>query len=138
MLQIKTIFFKILSFSKELAEELKRIRKDPLSQEIEQLNYMQSEWMELAEIMPEIETIDSENDPIIDKDFDWLSLKNCFTNSELDLMDGWIEKMKNETQFQELEYEKILPNQLNKEQKFAYNLIKNFNEKNEQILLIIT
>ena len=100
-------------------------------------NFIQNEWMELSEMLPGLNINDLANEPIPDAHFNWLGLRDQFNQNEILRMTDWIEKKKLEEVQLDDNLPIVLPEQLNQEQLQAYNIIKENNEKKNQLFMII-
>jgi hypothetical protein len=67
---------------------------------------------------------------LIDLNYDWATIRNQYTNNQLETMKNWLEHQIVLDPGQDI-LENVNPNQLNKYQRFTYDLIDKFNkEKN--------
>jgi len=75
----------------------------------------------------------------IDTKYDWYEQNKLFSPEQIIEMDGWIERQK--INLEEIEIDTSPPivyrNQLNNEQKFAFDILNEFHLKNKQCLMII-
>ena len=97
------------------------------------------DWMILSEIIPNDCHCEENFDVQVDKNYNWHSHTNNYTTTQLETVSTWLSNMK--TEFDLSTNEEHLPivhfDQLNRLQKFAYNLIEKKINQNEQLLLII-
>ena len=114
-----------------MTEQLTEISQDP--DFVEPL--LQTEWMELAEMEPDFD-YNILNEPEYDASFDWLSYRHLFTNEEVQRMSNWIESEKQKEHLPDVQYDIVQPEQLNKQQRFAFDLIKYHYERKQQLLRI--
>jgi hypothetical protein len=97
----------------------------------------QTEDMIALSDMPQT-TLDRFNN-LIENDYDWNSIREKYTEEQLLEMKTWLNKQvesdkdRPETYFNS----NVDPSKLNKYQRFTYDLIKEFSEKKEQLLLIL-
>lgn len=99
---------------------------------------VRSDWMELSETMPAID-ISAKYDFIIDRTFDWAKKRETYNETELSLMIDWVknQRMVAKDYTSENDCPQVLSNQLNQKQRLAFDIIKTYHEKGEQILMII-
>ena len=120
-----------------MSNRLKEIRSEEKDLPVEQ-KLLRSDWMELSEIMPAID-ISTKYDFNIDKSFNWNKWLEEYTPQEINQMGDWVKNQKKIDNDHSIENSSpiVLPEQLNKKQWLAYNIVKSFNEKQEQLLMII-
>jgi hypothetical protein len=103
-----------------------------------QLKRYRSDWMELSDAP--IDFIDHDDyHAKVDKNYDWNKQNDLFTNEQIELMqDCWLERQKT---FDDILTDTSCPiiyrNQLNKMQKFAFDLIQEYSVNNKQLFMII-
>lgn len=94
--------------------------------------------MECAELMPKTtQKIDESN--IVDKNFDWKTINLNYSNEEIEKMYNWVNLQKQIINEKEdtTEMPIVEPEQLNKYQRFAFDIIKQFKEEKKQLLMIL-
>ena len=97
----------------------------------------QFEWMQFGEQMPKI-THDSYS-KLIDTSFDWKSVKLDFSLNQINSMKNWVNEQKilyNEN-IDTVLLTDVNPDQLNRYQRFAYNIIDKFINDNKQLFMIL-
>ena len=77
-------------------------------------------------------------DSLVDKSFDWVKIRDKYTPEQLNEMPYWLnnEKLKEETGRIMLQ-EPIDITKLNKYQRFTFDLVQHFTDKNKQLLMIL-
>jgi hypothetical protein len=87
----------------------------------------QLEWMECAQQMPKMTAAQNKLHSLIDKNFDWVALRHKYSLQELDSMPSFIARHKQLECVAEIEaLPDVEPEQLNQYQRFAYNIIKEY------------
>ncbi len=95
--------------------------------------------MLLAEIRPNDEDTEVDHvEIIIDSAYNWLQHRDKYSANELSTMKNWVEHQKNTNNcVNDNELPAVQPSSLNTMQKFAYNLIDQYNNQKKQLLLVI-
>ena len=103
----------------------------------EEIPLEQNEWMDCAQSIPKTKSQDKITQ-LVDKNFDWESVKIKYTQEELDRMPNWIISQKEQDQSENLEpIDDVDINKLNKYQKFTYDIVKLFKTSKEQLFIIL-
>ena len=116
-----------LKFNDKLGTRL--VNEPPESDVVD--DSVQDDWMEAGEMIPKNNKI-YEN--LVDKTFDWHKSRANYTTEQLNEMTNWIQKQKdqsNDLNLEENELPDVDPEQLNRLQRFTYNVIEDFKLKNE-------
>ena len=69
---------------------------------------------------------------LIDLNYDWATIRNQYTNNQLETMKNWLEHQIVLDPGQDI-LENVNPNQLNKYQRFTYDLIDKFNKEKKNL-----
>ena len=97
--------------------------EEPDPEQIEET--IQEEWMTTGENMPKNANL---LEKLIDKNYDWIQHRNDFSDEILLIMLNWITKQKEKYEDNSPEEDEELPNiepeQLNKLQRFTYDLVE--------------
>lgn len=97
-----------------------------------------TEWMELCCITPNIK---NKFQDLMNTNYNWLQSRENYNCDELNEMIGWIDKQKvlykdnNDSESKTIP--DVNPDQLNRLQRFTYEIIKEFKIKQEQLLMIL-
>ena len=131
----------IINFHTDLSKQLKIARSEG-REEFVAPTYLRDNWQILAEIRPhENEEENDEDEIVADKNYDFLSHRNKYTQQQLELIENQFIKVQKELAGDENENENETPvverEQLNRMQKFAFDLIKEKQRLKEQLLMII-
>ena len=99
----------------------------------------QSDWMDCAQQQPKTKNKSQKNlEDLADKDFDWNSIRKKYNKNQLETMQTWLLNKKTEEEINEIiAEENVNPDNLNKYQRFAYDLVKDFQDKQNQLLMIL-
>ena len=94
--------------------------------------------MQFAELGPDFVDHD-EYHAIVDPNYDWHQQNQLFTPEQINLMQNrWLESQKTiQDHLEETECPKIFRHQLNRMQKFAYDIIQKHKTEKKQILMIV-
>ena len=127
-----------IKFNSELSKQLHDARNEiDVSQPQPILS--RDNWMLLAEIRPNDEDEEVDHvEIIIDSAYNWLQHRKKYSANELSTMKNWVEHQKNTNNcVNDNELPAVQPSSLNTMQKFAYNLIDQYNNQKKQLLLVI-
>lgn len=120
-----------------MGEKLIKARLEETESIEETLELEQTEWMNCAQTIPKTK-IQNQINQLVNKNFDWETVKANYTLEELERMPNWIIKQKEIDQTEELYVlEDVDINKLNKYQKFTYNIVKLFKESKKQLFAIL-
>ena len=99
----------------------------------------QVDWMDCAQQLPKTKNLMHQKlNELANKNYNWNNIRKKYTKTELDSMSGWLLNKKAEQEINNiLETENVEPENLNKYQRFAFNMVKDFEEKKTQLLLIL-
>ena len=114
----------VLQFTDKLGNTINEVRsEEPDPEQIEET--IQEEWMTTGENMPKNANL---LEKLIDKNYDWIQHRNDFSDEILLIMLNWITKQKEKSKDNSPEEDEELPNiepeQLNKLQRFTYDLVE--------------
>jgi hypothetical protein len=132
-------FLGIFDFHSELHQQLKEARANGL-EEVEEVRVSRDNWMILAEMAPIRDDVDDCDEVVPDREYDWIQHRNNYTLDQIRLIENnWINNQKrlNGDCLESNDVPLVLPFQLNKMQRFAYNLVDYHINNNEQLLLIV-
>jgi hypothetical protein len=120
-----------------MGEKLIKARLEETESIEETLELEQTEWMNCAQTIPKTK-IQNQINQLVNKNFDWETVKANYTLEELVRKPNWIIKQKEIDQTEELDVlEDVDINKLNKYQKFTYNIVKLFKESKKQLFAIL-
>lgn len=125
-----------VKFSTQLSKRLREIRDEgyDIGPEPEMTR---EHWMIASEMLPN-NFVEDEFTPFINLNYDWLAHLNNYTNDQIEAMNDWIHIKKIESgHTNNNEIPIVLPEQLNRLQRFAYNLVEYHFKSNLQLLLIL-
>lgn len=128
-----------LNFETNLSAKLTEIRDDP-EPEIEPENTLtRQSWMFLSEMQPQNFDPNDETVPFINLRYDWLTHRNKYSEEEISRFQNFIanQKLINNHTNNNKSIPVVLPEQLNQEQRLAYNIVKYHLEQEIQLLLMI-
>jgi DNA replication protein DnaC len=110
----------------------------------EELVLDQSDWMQLSDMRPDVE---SEIEFSLLKEtsnFDWKTTRDKYNESELERGIGWLSKEKEKHKqnnhsaiYTDYDNEVVLPSSLNGEQKQVYKMVEYHHKENQQLLMIL-
>ncbi len=129
----------IINFHTDLSKQLKVARSEGREEFIAP-TYLRDNWQILSEIRPQENEIENDVDEIVaDKNYDFLSHRNKYTKQQLEKIENQFIKVQKELTGDENENEipAVEREQLNKMQKFAFDLVNEKQRLKEQLLMII-
>lgn len=130
----------IINFHTDLSKQLKMARSEG-QEEFVPPTYLRDNWQILSEIRPSSDTCETSDDIIADTNYDFSSHRNKYTTNQLKLIENNFINFQKELVGEEDENENDIPivfrEQLNRMQRFAFDLVKYKQEKKEQLLMII-
>lgn len=128
-----------LSFDNNLSAKLIELRNNPDPDIDTEEELTRQSWMYASEMQPQNFNQDDESRPYVDLKYDWLTHRNKYTLLELESMHNWIQIQKQMYNHNDnnQSIQIVLPEQLNIEQRLAYNIVKHHLDKNLQLLLLI-
>jgi ATP-dependent DNA helicase PIF1 len=97
---------------------------------------MRSDWQELSEMGPQYDDLSDVFSEVVDKSF-WLSRGNIWTEDELNQLTGWIDCQRSASDFIMEDCPVVYPEQLNPLQRFAFEIIKEHELQQKQLLFIL-
>ncbi|RNA24393.1 ATP-dependent DNA helicase PIF1 [Brachionus plicatilis] len=124
-----------LNFFNEFLNELKRIRVEIDAEPIPE--YISTDFTELSDLVPITEIIDNSS-PIIDLNYDWKQRRSFYKKEYLDIIKIWVESQKRK--YKELNNTSchiVLPEKLNKMQRFAFNIVEKLMLEEKQLCMIL-
>lgn len=130
----------IINFHTDLSKQLKIARSEG-REEFVAPTYLRDNWQILSEIRP-ISNNDEDTDEIeADKNYNFLAHREKYTTDQLSKIENQFINIQKQIAGEENENENqtpvVLPDQLNKMQKFAYDLVVEKQRKKEQLLMIM-
>ncbi len=131
----------IINFHTDLSKQLKVARSEGREEFIAP-TYLRDNWQILSEIRPQENEVENDVDEIVaDKNYDFLSHRNKYTKQQLEKIENQFIKVQKDLAGDENENENETPaverEQLNKMQKFAFDLVNEKQRLKEQLLMII-
>lgn len=99
--------------------------------------YKKTEWQMLCEINPYNQESELIQDSITDKQFDWKTRMSYWSNDDVKLMVNWLDSQKDQLDVILDPCPAVRKEKLNKMQRFAYDIVEDFNENNKQLLMIM-
>ena len=125
------------SFTQSLHDRLRDVYNSEKEIETE-VETVQEDWMAVSEIAPNLVSESPELSLFVDTEYDWSARRNSYSFEELELMQDWLNEQKSKDEARiESDVPRVMPEQLNRLQKLAYNLIKTNEEEGVQSLMIL-
>lgn len=129
-----------LNFDTNLSAKLTDLRDDPEDDIEPEDNLTRQSWMYLSEMQPQNFNPNDESVPFIDLKYDWVSRRNNYSEHQLENFFNFIsiqKQLNNHNNNNNQSLPVVLPEQLNVEQRFAYNIVKHHLDNDSQLLLLI-
>lgn len=97
-----------------------------------------TDWSELAAIMPQL---NDKFTALTNLNYDWTSSRDKYSGDQILLMKGWIEKhkalLRESEENNEDQMANINPDDLNRLQRFTYNIVQEFKNQRKQLHMIL-
>ena len=121
-----------------MGKKLSTIRSEVREEIDEVLDLEQTEWMSCAQIIPKTK-IQTNISNLVNTNFDWETIKLKYTDEQLEKMPDYIKRQKENFELENAQVvlDDVDFNDLNKYQKFTYDLVKIFKEEKKQLCMIL-